>query len=66
MKAWLKEIREANGLSQAQAAAAAGISQQMYSCIESGKYCRPDKVLTEKKIADALGFCWTKFFPDDV
>ena len=65
MRTWLKQIREAVGLSQAQAAAAAGISQQMYSCIENGTRCRPDKVITEKKIAGALGFCWTKFFMDD-
>ena len=65
MRTWLKEIREACGLSQTQTAAAADISQQMYSCIENGKRCRPDKVLTEKKIADALGFCWTRFFMDD-
>jgi len=65
LRTWLKTIREEKGLSQAQAAATSGVSQQMYSFIESGKRCRPNKIATEKRIAGAMGFCWTRFFEED-
>ena len=62
MREWLKELREAKGLSQAKAAEAAGISQQMYNFIENGKRCEPSKCDTEKAIASALNFDWRRFF----
>ena len=65
MRGWLKEIREIKGLSQAQVAEAAGLSAQMYNFVENGKRCEASKVDTEKAIAAALGFNWTRFFEDD-
>lgn len=62
---WLKELRTANGLSQAETAKKAGISQAYYASIESG--IRGNKgvnVQAAKKIAKALGFSWTRFFDD--
>ena len=61
---WLRDLREQKGISQAQIAQTAGISQQMYSYIENGKRCEPSKCDVEKKIAEALGFDWTRFFED--
>ena len=51
-------------MSQSQIANTVGITQQMYSYIESGERCDPSKCDTEKKIARALGFEWTRFFED--
>lgn len=65
LRRWLRELREAQGLSQTQAAAAAGISKQAYNYIENGKRGDPNKVDNEKAIATALGFDWTKFFESD-
>lgn len=64
MREWLKKIRETCELSQTEAAKKSGISQQYYSCIESGS--RGDKlpVKTAKSIADALGFQWQQFYSD--
>ena len=64
MRDWLRALREQKGISQAQIANAVGITQQMYSYIESGDRCDPSKCDTEKKIAKALGFEWTRFFED--
>ena len=64
MRMWLREIREAKGLSQTEAAAAAGITKQLYNYVENGKRGDPDKVDTEKAIAAALDFDWTRFFED--
>lgn len=55
---WLKAIRGAK--SQREVAEQAGITQAFYCEIESGKK-RPS-VPTAKKIADTLGFDWTRFF----
>ena len=62
---WLKELRTANELSQAETAKKAGISQAYYASIELG--IRGNKgvnVQVAKKIAKALGFSWTRFFDD--
>lgn len=40
-----------------------GISESYYSMIESGERNVP--VDTAKKIAEALGFEWTKFYEDE-
>jgi len=62
LRKWLKDLREAKGLSQKAVAELAGVSQQYYNFIENGQRCEPDKCDTEKAIAKALGFDWTKFF----
>ena len=61
---WLKELRLKAGYTQAQAAEAAGITKQLYNYIENGKRSEPTKCDTEKKIAKALGFDWTRFFEE--
>lgn len=62
MRNWLREIRKLEGLTEAQAADAAGISQPAYHNIEMGKGV---SVPTAKSIARALDFDWTQFYPDD-
>ena len=61
MRAWLVEKRGER--TQAQVAAASGISQNFYSCIENGD--RRPSVETAKRVADCLGFDWTLFFTED-
>lgn len=60
MRDWLIEIRKSKNLTQDEVATKSGISRQYYSFIENGDRNCP--VETAKKIADALGFDWTKFF----
>ena len=60
MRNWLIEIRKEKNLSQDDVATLCGISRQYYSFIERGD--RDCPVKTAKKIADALGFHWEKFF----
>ena len=62
MRKWLRELREQKDMTQLQLAQEVGISQQMYSFIENGKRCEPGKCDMEKKIAEILGFDWTRFF----
>lgn len=62
MREWLKELRLKKGMTQAEVAELAGISQQQYNYIEKGVRCKADKNETEKRIAEVLGFDWTKFF----
>lgn len=59
----LSEMRSAAGLTQAEVAARAGLTQQMYNYVENGR--RRPSVSTAKKIAAVLGFAWTDFFDDD-
>jgi transcriptional regulator with XRE-family HTH domain len=60
MRDWLIETRKSKSMTQDEVATKSGISRQYYSFIESGDRNCP--VETAKKIADALGFEWTKFF----
>lgn len=60
MRKWLLDIRRRCGMSQRTIAAAAGISQVGYCLIERGE--REPSVNTAKRIADALGFEWTRFY----
>lgn len=60
---WLKEIRINAKATQESVAALAGIERASYSNIESGE--RRPSVETAKKIAEALSFDWTRFFPDE-
>ena len=64
MRNWLIEIREKIGISQYKAAELAGISQSYYASIEVGSRGNPLKVDIAKKIANALGFEWTKFYEE--
>ena len=59
----LMAIRKGLKMSQAAVSAQVGISQQYYNYIESGK--RRPSVAVAKKIADVLGFPWTRFFEDE-
>ena len=65
MRTWLKEIREKAGLSSYKAAELAGISQSYYFSIETGNRGNPLNVDVAKKIAEALGFDWTRFYEDE-
>lgn len=63
MRNWLKALRKQHDLSQAKVAEISGITQQMYNLIENGE--RRPSVETAKKIAQVLGFDWTRFFEDE-
>ena len=58
MRYWLVQAR--GDMSQSKLAELAGIKQNTYSNIESGK--RNPSVKVAKSIASVLGFNWTKFF----
>ena len=58
----LKVLRVLHDLRQADVAEKLGISQQMYSFIETGQ--RQPSVQVAKRIAAVLGFDWTRFFED--
>ena len=62
MRTWLVSIRKEKGASQKDVADGAAISQPAYCRIEIGKV--DPSVGTAKKIADVLGFPWTRFFED--
>lgn len=64
MRQWLKELRAAAGYSTYKAAELAGISQSYYASIEVGTRGNPLNVDVAKKIAEALGFDWTRFYDD--
>ncbi|MFR5994159.1 MAG: helix-turn-helix domain-containing protein [Oscillospiraceae bacterium] len=55
---WLKAIR--GKISQREVAENAGITQAFYCEIEKGK--KKPSVDVAKRIAEVLGFEWTKFF----
>lgn len=57
---WLKEIRIQKGLKQKQVADQGGFSWQLYSHIETGR--RVPRIEIAKKIANQLGFEWTRFY----
>ena len=65
MRTWLADIRKTNGLSQAAVAAAAGISQSYYACIELGTRGKPLAVPLAKKLGKVLNFPWTRFYDED-
>ena len=64
MRVWLKDIRTAAGYSTYKTAELAGISQSYYASIEAGARGNPLNVDVAKKIAEALGFDWTRFYED--
>lgn len=63
MRNWLVTIRESHSVSQKAVAESVGIAQPSYCNIEKGKN-RPS-VETAKRIAQVLGFEWTRFFEED-
>ena len=63
MRQWLVTIRAKHGLSQAEVAKRAKISQPSLCAIERGDLTpRP---LTAMRIASVLGFDWTDFYPKE-
>lgn len=58
----LFKVRKEKAKSMSEVAAAAGISESYYSLIEAKK--RRPSVQTAKKIAETLGFAWTRFYED--
>lgn len=62
MRSWLRSIREIKQLSEQQVAVMAGISQPAYHTIETGQ--KNPSVPTAQRIARALGFDWTLFYPE--
>ena len=63
MREWLLMHRQDKGMTHEEVATICGISRQFYSMIENGE--RKPSVNTAKKIANALGFKWTKFYEED-
>ena len=61
MRTWLVAAR--GNATQAEVARKAKISQNYYSCIENGE--RRPSVDVAKRIADALGVDWTRFYVDE-
>lgn len=59
---WLQELRDKAGATQKEVAELLQITQQHYSYIETGVR-RPSPQLA-KKIAELLGFDWTRFYDD--
>lgn len=59
---WLKETRIACAMTGEEVGAAADITQQHYNFIENGK--RRPSVEVAKRIAEVLGFEWTRFYED--
>jgi len=62
MNVWLKMARESRGISQESVASQCAVTRQYYNFIENGD--RRPSVETAKKIADVLGFPWTRFFEE--
>lgn len=61
---WLISLRKSKGMTQCEVADAAEISNNYYSWIETGERGNPLPVTTAKKIAEVLGFDWTKFYEE--
>ena len=59
-RVWLTRIREAKGISRAEAAKRSRLSKAFYDQIENGT--RNPSVDTAQRIAIAIGFDWTLFF----
>ena len=64
MRDWLKKIRLALDLTQAEVAGKAGITQAYYAQIESGDRGNNLPVSTAKAIAQALNFEWEVFYDE--
>lgn len=62
MRDWLIQLRKEKNISQKNLAQKAGISQHYYCWIEKGMRGANLPAYTAKRIADALGFDWTRFY----
>lgn len=62
MRDWLITIREEKGMSQKYVAEQVGVAQPSYCTIEKGK--TNPSVPVAKRIANVLGFDWTRFFEE--
>ncbi|TRY25953.1 helix-turn-helix transcriptional regulator [Brevibacillus sp. LEMMJ03] len=62
MRIWLKELREAMGLTHEQVAELCGISRSYYTHIENGT--KTPTVKVAKTMAEVLRFDWTNFFKE--
>ena len=62
MRAWLRELRINEKLSELEVARRAEIAQPFYHNIEMG--IKNPSVDTSKRIAKVLHFDWTRFFSD--
>ena len=63
MREWLKSFRDKANFTQAELALRTGTTQQMINFVENEKR-RPSPQLA-KKIAEALGFDWTRFYEEN-
>lgn len=63
MPKWLKDKRCSKKLSQVDVANKVGITRVSYARIEIDE--RSPSVETAKKIANVLGFDWTRFYEDE-
>ena len=63
MPKWLKDKRYSKKLSQVDVANKVGITRVSYARIEIDE--RSPSVETAKKIANVLGFDWTRFYEDE-
>ena len=59
----LKEIRKKANMTSKETAQKSGISYQHYNFIENG--VRRPSVKVAKRIAEVLGFEWTRFYEDE-
>ena len=60
MRQWLIELRKDKGLTQEAMAEMLGVTQPSIGLWESGQ--RTPKPQVAKKVAEILGFDWTKFY----
>lgn len=60
MRTWLKDLRKNLHLTQSQLAEKIGVDVTLIGKIENGS--RRPSVKTAMKIADTLGFEWTRFY----
>ena len=63
MRDWLVEIRKTAKATQQEVADLTGTSQSAYASIEVGS--RNPSVAMAKRIAEVLGFEWTRFYEND-
>lgn len=64
MREWLREYRKASGKSQQEVAEEAQISQSYYAALERGIRGNRIAACIARRIAEVLGFEWTRFYED--
>lgn len=64
VRKWLVDLRGEKSKSQREIAKECGISQNFYSWIELGE--RRPSVEVAKRIAEILGFDWTRFYETEI